>query len=437
MKPHLFAALLSAAILLLLTPAGLGQGAAEYEVYGLPAGEALTLRNGPGASYNAIGTLPAGEDGITTRGKSIFNQNTDWTPVTTAKGRGWVRAKYLRRVTRQPAPAMVEAAPPALVEPKPMPSVRTEPVSRPVPPQVPLVSQPANLSVLEKVEWRAYGHDLAAIGELEGLAEEGNLEAAEALVLLLVRFDPAPKFTAAFDQFSESAAERGEWKGKRALALAYSTGWGRDKNQKEATRLFLESHPNMKAAAEAGDPIAQRFLGKDYENGYSKPKDTDLAFAWVAKGSSQGFPIAHTDMGYYYSEGVGIGKDQAAAVKKFRLAADQGDARGRNELAACYLEGNGVGEDTARAAQLFKQAADQGFSHAQFNLGLCYANGYGVTQNWGQAENWIQKAAAQNCPGAEKTLGEVQYKRGQAVWNAMMGFGPSRNDNGDLVLTPR
>jgi hypothetical protein len=70
-------------------------------VIGIPDGDRLVVREGPGMDYPKTGALKNGED-ITITGPVVMNEETDWYPIRSKDTKGWARGKFLRREVTRP-----------------------------------------------------------------------------------------------------------------------------------------------------------------------------------------------------------------------------------------------------------------------------------------------------------------------------------------------
>ena len=170
----------------------------------------------------------------------------------------------------------------------------------------------------------------------------------------------------------------------------------------------------LRAAAEKGDPVAQKNLGNCYYAGDGVPKDYGKAIYWYRKSAAQGYPNAQNNLGNCCFHGQGVKKDLVEAVKWYRMAAKQGLAAAQYNLGNCYFHGQGVKKDLVEAAKWYRMAAEQGDSDAQNELGNCYYNGNGVDKDYAEAVKWYHKAAAQGLATAQCMLGWC-YEDGNGV----------------------
>jgi hypothetical protein len=70
--------------------------AIKATVTGIPVGDHLVIRQGPGMNYTDKGRLENGDD-VTITGPVTMNEQTDWYPIRGKGIRGWARGKFLRR----------------------------------------------------------------------------------------------------------------------------------------------------------------------------------------------------------------------------------------------------------------------------------------------------------------------------------------------------
>ena len=140
----------------------------------------------------------------------------------------------------------------------------------------------------------------------------------------------------------------------------------------------------IKKKAEAGDAVAQNFLGVMYAKGAGTPKDNAEAVKWYRKAAEQGDAEAQYILGGMYAKGLGVPEDNAEAAKWYRKAADQGDAKAQYSLGEMCL----YPTHYAYAVKWYRLAAEQGYAIAQSQLGYMYSEGKGVPKDLVQAHVW-------------------------------------------------
>ena len=187
-----------------------------------------------------------------------------------------------------------------------------------------------------------------------------------------------------------------------------------------------------KGKAEAGDPRAQRALGRCYAEGKGVPADPNEALKWYRKAADQGYAPAKSSIGSCYENGLGVPKDEIEAVKWYRQAAEQGDLTAMSKMGLCYKNGVGVAQDEVEASTWFRKATEQranlelksaeaGHASAQYQMGArYYKGGSGVVKDDVEAVKWwLAAARREDDPDqwdimAKYRLG-FMYEKGQGV----------------------
>ena len=187
-----------------------------------------------------------------------------------------------------------------------------------------------------------------------------------------------------------------------------------------------------KGKAEAGDPRAQRALGRCYAEGKGVPADPNEALKWYRKAADQGYAPAKSSIGSCYENGLGVPKDEIEAVKWYRQAAEQGDLTAMSKMGLCYKNGVGVAQDEVEAATWFRKASEQranlerksaesGSAAAQYQMGArYYKGGAGIVKDDVEAVKWwLAAARREGDPDqwdimAKYRLG-FMYEKGQGV----------------------
>lgn len=132
-----------------------------------------------------------------------------------------------------------------------------------------------------------------------------------------------------------------------------------------------------------------------------------------------GDALAQFYLGIRYLDGQGVVKDEVESAKWFRKAAEQGFARAQHNLGVSYASGQGVVKNEVEAVKWYRKAAEQGIAEAQFNLGVFYATGRGVAKDQVEAYAWFNLAAVNEKEGRtnreilEKILSREEIAAGQ------------------------
>lgn len=85
------------------------------------------------------------------------------------------------------------------------------------------------------------------------------------------------------------------------------------RNYPQARSLFID-------LAAAGNPEAQTYLARMYENGLGVPQNYMVAAAWYRCAAGQGYPSAAYSLGLMYDKGHGVPQDYVLAYTWLNLA---------------------------------------------------------------------------------------------------------------------
>ena len=202
-------------------------------------------------------------------------------------------------------------------------------------------------------------------------------------------------------------AEKGNPEAQNYLGRMYDEGHGVKQSDKDAVEWYRK-------AAGQGYAAAQFNLGKMYANGRGVLQSDKDAVEWYRKAAEQGDSTAQCNLGYMYDLGRGVLQSDKDAVKWYRKAAEQGDAYAQYNLGLMYAEGRGVQQSDKDAVEWYRKAAEQGYASAQNNLGFMFVKGRGVQQSDKDAVEWYRKAAEQGYAYAQYNLG-FMYAEGRGV----------------------
>ena len=68
-----------------------------YTVVGVPDGDTLNVRAGPGINHGVVARLPQGTNHLRVTGEAVMNEKTAWVPVQFGEQTGWVTKAHLQR----------------------------------------------------------------------------------------------------------------------------------------------------------------------------------------------------------------------------------------------------------------------------------------------------------------------------------------------------
>lgn len=95
---------------------------------------------------------------------------------------------------------------------------------------------------------------------------------------------------------------------------------------------------DMRARAQAGDPVAQFNMGVKYAEGIDVPQNYQEAARWYSAAADQNDAPAQFNLGLLFYQGQGLQQDLPSAYELFSLAAAQGDTRAQAGMTAILSE---------------------------------------------------------------------------------------------------
>jgi len=160
-----------------------------------------------------------------------------------------------------------------------------------------------------------------------------------------------------------AAAELGDPFAQRQLALHYEEECRRTDDVEKASLAFGLA----KTSAEKGYAESQRILSIYYKCGFGTDQDLDKSQEWLFKAANQQYPMAALDAGYWCGEqGESAEADSEEAIrwsaemlKWFHLAARNGLPWADIAIAQCYEFGKGVEENKATAYSIYYALANR------------------------------------------------------------------------------
>src|SRR5271163_4479782 len=102
---------------------------------------------------------------------------------------------------------------------------------------------------------------------------------------------------------------------------------------------------SLQQPAQAGDGLAQYYLGVIYLKGQSVPKNPYLGIQWLSKAASAGVRDAQSYMGAFNRRGDLVPQNYAEAMRWYLLAAKQNHENSQYRIALMYYQGEGVQPD--------------------------------------------------------------------------------------------
>jgi TPR repeat protein len=161
------------------------------------------------------------------------------------------------------------------------------------------------------------------------------------------------------------------------------------------TPLTAQQITNLEERAAHGDTIADLQLAYNYyipdtPGSWPAYKNNNQAMVYFKQAAEAGDLIAQTYVGFLYERGKGIDHDYAAALKWYKLAATKGYMPAQDLIGRMYRDGRGVAQNYGVAAEIFKNAAIQYYSISANHLGrLYFTGGPGLRQDYKEALFWL------------------------------------------------
>ena len=162
----------------------------------------------------------------------------------------------------------------------------------------------------------------------------------------------------------------------------------------------------IKAAARAGDPVAQMELARMYYQGDVVGRDMEQCLLWLNVAADQKHPDALNTLGQFYLSGHGVEKDEARGLALITEAAELDHPKSQAYLAFAYGKGVGVQPDAGKFLLWVQRAAKNNDAASQFNLAILKLTGNLVDQDVSGARDLLGRSANQGYTEAQAILGE-------------------------------
>ncbi|MBI3549642.1 MAG: SEL1-like repeat protein [Elusimicrobia bacterium] len=202
-------------------------------------------------------------------------------------------------------------------------------------------------------------------------------------------------------QFS---AGRGNPEAQYYLARRYDEGEGVEKDEGIGGMWWKKAIESARLTVKHGDPSGQFVLGGMHYRGKCVDRDFEKAAQWFKRAAKQGHASATSSMGCLILAGEGVRRDPLEAIDWFKTASKAGSPAAQYNLGWMYQTGIGVDANLTEAAAWYERAAERSHAESQFNLGRMYEAGAGVPKDIEKARLWFDKAARQGHPEARQAL---------------------------------
>jgi len=152
-------------------------------------------------------------------------------------------------------------------------------------------------------------------------------------------------------------------------------------------------YSDWRARAESGNPIAQLFIGRCYQEGLVVSEDAPAAIPWLEKSAGQGNSFAMHTLGLAFEIGKGVAQDRAKALQWYTRAAESGNTVSMRAAGELYKSGVSSKPEPELAFSWYRKAADAGDPVAMRLVGDCFQYGTGVTKDATEGARWHERAA--------------------------------------------
>jgi hypothetical protein len=123
-----------------------------------------------------------------------------------------------------------------------------------------------------------------------------------------------------FVQHLQDCANNGKLDSQLVLSLAYSQGWGINKNPSLALNYMKMAADN----ASNNDINASAEVANMYYSGIGTAVNLEQAFIYFKKAAGGGHLLSNFFLGMMYADGQGTAKDVIKAKEHFKVLADKG-----------------------------------------------------------------------------------------------------------------
>ncbi|HSR64250.1 MAG TPA: tetratricopeptide repeat protein [Xanthomonadaceae bacterium] len=177
-----------------------------------------------------------------------------------------------------------------------------------------------------------------------------------------------------------------------------------------AAKVHLaERRPEVLAAAQAGDVVAQYLVAVAYTYGIGVAADPAQAYAWATRAADGGLVRALGVVGVDRILGSGTDADMVSGWALLLQAANAGNGIARYQTAILTLRNGYKFIERPTALAMLKRCAEQGIAPAQYALGHAYLQTTDdQRQDLALARYWLQKAAAQGVQEAAADLAALR-----------------------------
>ena len=289
------------------------------------------------------------------------------------------------------------------------------------------------------------------LAELQGMAEQGNLDAQYELAMKYLNGHDIAADVAVALKWLRKSVDGGHLRAEYQLGVMYRDGIGLPKDLALALRWLKVSAGSgfvpaqtaydelfraqltrefevLQASAQSGDAVAQYTLGKHYLTGQAPlAVNPEQAVLWITRAAEHRHMDAQYDVGVLYKDGTHVSRDLNRAKQWLTKASAQGHVRAKVALQDIIRNEAGTQANpetafTSSASLPVYRAAMGDDINAQFELGLLYMRGEAVRKDFTRGVEWIRRAAEQEHVGAQLQLAEMNLRGVELQQNSVEAF---------------
>jgi TPR repeat protein len=191
-----------------------------------------------------------------------------------------------------------------------------------------------------------------AVSLYQEAADAGDPSGMRSLAVALELGDGIPQDVNRAGQLYEQAAIR--WDIPALLMSGYGIG------PPAVLTLRQENDANSLANAGSGISTGHRIRGMMLTYGNLRTRDTAAAETELKACADAGNPLCEAMLGYFYQAGLNGTRDAAKAVALYESSAGKGNLYGQYYLGYVYELGDGVTQDMDKSIEYYRLAAAQG-----------------------------------------------------------------------------
>jgi TPR repeat protein len=189
--------------------------------------------------------------------------------------------------------------------------------------------------------------------------------------------------------------------------------------------------------AVAGQRDNQYLIGLYLMNGDGVPRDRQAGLGWIVKAAEAGSPLAARYVEHELQNGTNLEIDETRMATALRSQADKGDVDSMRALGPMMIRGRGVPQDPKAGIALLLKAAEQSHDgEVEYQVGDLYLIGTnGLQKDHEEAMRWYARSAGRGNVRAMATLGGLWENEPMMDFDKLLQAGqiPKKTFERDVV----